>query len=179
MPKREIELIRAVKGGDRDSLSELVRLYFDRMERHGRRICGNREDAEEVLQETFTVAIDSISDIRGESGFSNWLYKVASSICTKKRRRRREESGHALDEFVIPDGDLPDDLIESAQLRGLLADGLKGLSAPLRDAVTLVYFKGYSGKEAAGLLGIEEEALRTRLHRGRAELRRAMADLKK
>lgn len=183
MPERELELIQAVRAGDQGALSELVRLYFDRMERHGRRLCGNREDAEEVLQETFAVAIASIPDIRHDSGFRSWLYKVASSICTKKRRRRREESGHDVEvasEALLQQTHLPPDVrMDDAELQAMLEKGIGKLSKGLRNALSLVYFQGLSGKEAASRLGIEPEALRTRLVRARQELKAAFTALKK
>ncbi len=180
--KNDGDLVAAYRGGDRDALAELVHRYFDRMERYGHRVCGNREDAEEVLQETFAVAIDALPGFRHEASVKNWFYKVAQSLCIKKRRRKQEESGHDAHDvherhahLPSPTGDrrvsLPEELIESDQLRTCLERALASLPDGMRRAVTLVDFEGHTHEEAAEMLGLTAEALRVRLHRGRAKLR--------
>ncbi len=182
MSRTDPELIAAHRAGDRAALAELVHRYFDRMERYGHRICANREDAEEVLQETFAVAIDAMEGFRGEASLKNWLYRIAKSICIKKGRRRREEAGHdestgrAHAHLPTPTGArdelIPEALLASSELRQCLERALKKLPALQRDAVRLVDFEGYTHEEAAEKLGLTPEALRTRLHRGRSALRR-------
>lgn len=181
MSRTDPELIAAYRAGDHAALAELVHRYFDRMERYGHRICANREDAEEVLQETFATAIDAMEGFRGEASLKNWLYRIAKSICIKKGRRRREEaghdetSGHSHAHLPTPTGArnelIPEALLASSELRQCLQRALEKLPPSQRDAVRLVDFEGYTHEEAAGELGLTPEALRTRLYRGRSALR--------
>ena len=83
------ELVRLSQDGDSDAFGELVRRYENKIYRLARRMTDSREDAEDVLQETFIKAFQSISGFKGRSKFSTWLYRVTVNMALMKRRSRR------------------------------------------------------------------------------------------
>ena len=177
--KTDFDLIDAYKLGDRKALNELVHRYFDRLERYGHKICSNREDAEEVLQETFAVAIDNLPDFRKESKLGGWLYKIASSLCLKKKRTKENLGG--LDYLDIKshmpsptgEGDFQaaDKLLEDGELLALIMRAAGNMPEKMKQAVLKVDFGGESMLEAAQNLGVSKDTLRVNLHRGRKRLR--------
>ena len=84
-------LIDRAKGGDVAAFEQIVNRYEDRIYRFGYRMCGHREDARDVLQDTFLAALRHLDGYRGDGRFVNWLYKIASSACLKKRRKKKDE----------------------------------------------------------------------------------------
>src|SRR5512136_29735 len=83
------KLLMAARGGDRDALETLLLRYQPRVYRFGMKMCGDPDDAEDVLQETLLAMARSLRDFRGASSLSTWLYTIARSFCVKKRRRIR------------------------------------------------------------------------------------------
>ena len=80
------DLLQAARKGDAESLEALITRYSPRVLRFGTRMCGDREDAQDVAQETLLTMARSVRDFRGESSVSTWLYTIARSFCIKKRR---------------------------------------------------------------------------------------------
>lgn len=185
----ESELIdRFIKADSEKAFEELMSLYQDRIFRFGSRMCGHREDAEDVVQETLLSAYRNMDSFRGDGSFQSWLFKIASSACLKKRRRRKHEPEReeSLDQLVearedrlpagTPDGaDEPVREAEAGQLARRLQEALLELPAIYRVVITLRDFEGLSTEETARVLGINKSAAKVRLHRARAMLQKQVA----
>jgi RNA polymerase sigma-70 factor (ECF subfamily) len=179
--RTESELMTAARGGEQAALEELLALHEQQVFRFGLRMCGNEEDARDVLQETLLAAFRGFSGFRGEARLSTWLYQVARGYCTKGRRKRAGEPGH-LDELgaasSIASADTAPDLRTHAREIGeAMNAAILALPAQLREAVILRDVEQLEGEEAAKVLGIDLGALKSRLHRGRAQLRENLAVL--
>src|SRR5258708_39753255 len=91
MQRSERELIEAARGGDGEAVDELLALSERKLFRFGMRMCGNEQDAREVLQEPMLAAFRGMSGFRGEARLSTWLYQIARGYCFKLRRRSSGE----------------------------------------------------------------------------------------
>jgi RNA polymerase sigma-70 factor (ECF subfamily) len=181
MQRSERELIEAARGGDGDAIDELFALHERRLFRFSMRMCGNEEAAREVLQETMLAAFRGMTGFRGEARLSTWLYQIARGHCLKSRRR---SSGEPLDidgleatSDVAAETEPADLRAHAREIGEALHAAILALPESLREAVVLRDVEELDGDEAAKVLGIELAALKSRLHRGRAELRKHLAIL--
>src|SRR5512141_1070304 len=94
MAEDDRQLLEAARSGDRDALEQLLERHQHRVFRFGVKMCGEEEDARDVLQETLIAAARNIRDFRGASSVSTWLYTIARSFCIKKRRTSKFAPGH-------------------------------------------------------------------------------------
>jgi RNA polymerase sigma-70 factor (ECF subfamily) len=145
----------------------------------GMRMCGNPDDAKDVLQETLIAVTRGIGDFRGESSLPTWLYAIARSFCIKRRRRHKGEPAETEPlESVRTSRD--DDLEESMaarELKAKLDHAIARLDAKQREVLVLRDVEGLSAPEVAEVLGLRVEAVKSRLHRARAALREQVAPL--
>jgi RNA polymerase sigma-70 factor (ECF subfamily) len=150
------------------------------------RVCGNRADAEDLVQETFLQAYRNLESFEGRSEFSTWLYTIASRICFRKRRRRagqpdRVESLENLlpsTEDTVPDPETPDPLdgVLREEIRDEVDRALAELPFQFRIPCLLKEIAGFSLAEVAEILGIKEATVKTRVHRARLILRKALSE---
>lgn len=174
----DAELIRKFREtGDKRSFEKLIRKYGDRVFRFGLKMCGHREDAEDVVQDTFVSAYRYLDGFRGDSSVLTWLMKIASSACLKKRRLKKNQPRHLdeLDETRVPGpgagaGESPDSLVISAEKQARFRAALALLPEHYRVVVVLRDLEGLSVKETAEALDLTESAVKVRLHRARAKL---------
>jgi RNA polymerase sigma-70 factor (ECF subfamily) len=171
----DAELLAAAQRGERAAIEALLARYERPIYRFGLRMCGNEEDAREVLQETLTAAFRHLPTFRGQATLSTWLYQIARNFCI--RERRRAMPGETLDEDAASAGPPPDATTHAREIGAALAAALGALSPEHREAVVLRDVEGLSPEEAAAVVGVEVGALKSRLYRGRLELRAHLADL--
>lgn len=164
------------------------------MERYGKRIlhfglrmCRHNEDAEDVLQETLLKAYCGLKDVRDPGAVRTWLFRVASNACLMKRRKAKRTREIAMEDLHPPGwregamvevadrSVLPQAEAERVQLRGALERALSELPADYRIVVLLRDVEGLSTQETARALDLGVSAVKMRLHRGRIELRQALA----
>jgi RNA polymerase sigma-70 factor (ECF subfamily) len=174
----ERALVDAARGGDRAALEQLLEEVQPRVYSFGMKMCGDREDAREVLQETLIAVARSVRDFRGASSLSTWLYTIARSFCIKRRRRPRPEEPLDLpDQIADPNVD-PEGAAAKQEVEKLLLAELGELDARYREVLVLRDGEGLTAPETAEVLGISVEAVKSRLHRARLQVRdRLMARL--
>ena len=175
MARTEAELIAAARKGDAGAVEELLALHEHKVFRFALRMCGNEEDAKETLQETMLAAFRGLGGFRGEAQLSTWLYQVARGYCLKSRRKSAGEPAQldgmeAASSVSSPDT-APDMRAHAREIGDALQAAILALPEQLRETVILRDVEGLDGEEAARVLGIELPALKSRLHRGRAQLR--------
>ena len=158
------------------------------MYRYAYRLCGETETAKDLVQETFLNAYQGLKDFRGESQVSTWLYTIASRACIRMRRKRKGQPEHelSLEEFVptsegefhlqIPiDGLSPEEALQNKELRKALDLAIEQLPAKYRMALVLRDMEGFSAKEVGTIMGLNERAVKSRLHRARLYVRRELS----
>ena len=175
----------------RQELEGFDRLYRDHVDliyRYAHRLCGETESAKDLVQETFLNAYQGLKDFRGEAKVSTWLYTIASRACIRMRRKRKGEPEHELsiEEFVptsegefrlqIPMGGLsPEEAFQNKELREALDQAIDKLPRKYRMALVLRDMEGLSAKEVGTIMGVNERAVKSRLHRARLFVRRELS----
>jgi RNA polymerase sigma-70 factor (ECF subfamily) len=172
----ERQLVEAARAGDRAALERLLDHIQPRVYSFGMKMCGDREDAREVLQETLIAVARSVRDFRGASSLSTWLYTIARSFCIKRRRRPQREE--PLDEAVVDPKAGPEDDAANHEVERLLVLAMGELDPSYREVLVLRDGEGLTAPETAEVMGISVDAVKSRLHRARVQVRdRLMARL--
>jgi RNA polymerase sigma-70 factor, ECF subfamily len=176
------ELLEQAQSGDSTAVDELLSRHERQVFRYGLRMCGNEEDARDVLQETLLAAFQNVKGFRGDAQLSTWLYQIARNFCIRSRRRtlgepKRVESLEKPEAAAVPSEQAqPDEKAHAREIGTLLQSAMLTLSEAHREVLVLRDVEGLSAEEAAGVIGIEVGALKSRLHRARMELREKLVD---
>lgn len=136
-------------------------------------------DVDDVLQDVFVRMQRGVCALRDDERLSAWMYQVArSAIADQGRARARHPlaAGVAPPEPAAPDGDGDDDRVAFEALAACVADFVARLPSPYREAVTLVELEGLTAREAAALVGVSVSGMKSRVQRGRAQLRTLFED---
>ena len=195
----EETLVAQARGGNKDALAQLVEEHLQPIYRVALRMCGNVNDAEETLQETFLSAIKALPQFEGRAQFSTWLYRIASNTCLMRRRHQAVEpemlpidaagdsagdgagdADHAAPQFVPPRllmdwSAQPVDVTLDHELHDRLQAAIAELPPTLRIVFIWRDLEGLSTAETAEIVGISESAVKVRLHRARLQLRESLA----
>lgn len=166
----------------------LYRDHVDLVYRYAHRLCGEMESAKDLVQETFLSAYRGFNRFRGDARISTWLYTIASRACMRMRRKRKgqPERELSLDELVptsdgefrlqIPvDGLTPEEALENKELREALDQAIQKLPSKYRMTLVLRDMEGLSAKEVGIVMGANERAVKSRLHRARLFVRRELS----
>jgi RNA polymerase sigma-70 factor (ECF subfamily) len=180
------ELLEAVRTRrDRQALEALLERHEPAIWRFGLKMCRDPEDAKDVLQETMLAAARTAAGFRGASSISTWLFAIARSFCIKKRRHGKfaPDKPVSIDDApmgateLTSSGPTPDDAVATKQLGEALERAIGELEPSQREVVLLRDVEGLSAPEVADVLGIGVQAVKSRLHRARAELRDLLTPL--
>ncbi len=172
-------LIDRARQGDAEALQELLQSVAPSVYRFGMRMCKSAPDAEDVLQDTLLAIAQHLGDFEGRSSLSSWVFALTRSACARRRRGLKNQPMAHDDEAPEPQDEAPSPE-EGAARRELeleLARALDGLSDEHREVIVLRDVEGLTAPEAAEALGISVDALKSRLHRARESLRRALAPI--
>jgi RNA polymerase sigma-70 factor (ECF subfamily) len=179
----EHDLIRSARAGDQDAFAELVMLHADRVYGALRRFGLEAGDADEVTQEVFLRAWRGLAQFQERSRFSTWLYRIAFNEAQRRLSRRSLPRAAPTPESDAPDpvATLPEPLESGPEARALAGEFERTLDVALgqlppewRAAVVLRDIEGLSTHDAAEVAGVGEAAFKSRLHRGRMQLRDLM-----
>ncbi|MFO1019924.1 MAG: sigma-70 family RNA polymerase sigma factor [Planctomycetales bacterium] len=178
MIQTDDELISACRTGNTEAFGELVCRYQDRLFHGLLRMLGSREDAQDIAQEAFVQAFQKLSSFRGDSAFYSWLFRIAWNSAVSQRRRRktttslesvREQAGvEATDRHPQA---RPEHPLELTERRQLVRRALDSLSEEYRTVLVLKEMEEMSYEEIAQILNCPIGTVRSRIHRGREELR--------
>lgn len=180
---RPVSALRTPAGFDK-----LYRDHVDLMYRFANRLCGETEAAKDLVQETFLNAYRGFNAFRGDAQISTWLYTIASRACLRMRRKRKGEPERelSLDEFIptsdgefrlqIPVGGLsPEEALQNKELRQALDTAINRLPKKYKMVLVLRDMEGLSAKEVGTIMGLNERAVKSRLHRARLFVRRELS----
>ena len=155
---------------------EVVRVHSTRVYRLAYRLTGNRQDAEDLTQETFVRVFRSLSSYTPGT-FEGWLHRITTNLFLDLVRRRSRVRFEALpdDAERLPGGEKnPAQVYDDTHLDDDVQAALDALPPEFRAAVVLCDIEGLSYEEISATLGIKLGTVRSRIHRGRSQLRAAL-----
>ena len=178
----ESTLVAQSRQGDTVAFGELVRRYEAKIFRLAQHVTQNREDAEDVLQETFMKAYEHLDQFQGNSKFYTWIVRIAVNQALMKLRRRKTDKSVSLDESIDTGEDTivreiaawdenPEQRFSREELGGILDTAVESLEPPYRSVFVLRDVEELSTEETAEALGLSIPAVKSRLLRARLQLR--------
>lgn len=173
----EVLRIRRAQKGDADAFEALVTPYEKKLFGLCLRMLGNREDAQDCLQDCMLRAWRAISGYRKESSLATWLYRIATNACLDFLRKRKVRPSVSLEMMTeagfmphATEGD-PVQIAEETARKAALESGLASLPPDLRTALVLRDMQGLSYEDIADVLKIPTGTVKSRISRGRDKLR--------
>lgn len=169
--------IEALKAGDEQAFRCLFEQERDRLRNFLLKRVGDRDKAENLVQETFAEAYRQIEDFRGEAKVTTWLFSIARNLAYGELRKadRHACREHETIEFLQAERDgirmATLEAVETAERKRIVHDALQELPEHYRRVVQLRDLEEQSTRETAEQLGLTEVNVRVRLHRARKQLR--------
>jgi RNA polymerase sigma-70 factor (ECF subfamily) len=180
----ETLLVSRLRAGDNAAFEELLAIAGPRMMAIARRMMPTESDAEDAVQDALLSAFRALDRFDGRSRLTTWLHQIVVNACLMKlrtRRRRPETSIEGLLPQFVPDGHQKDPAkpwhrdahggIESAELRALVRSKIDELPEQYRVVLVLRDAAGLDTAQTAEVLGITQDAVKTRVHRARQALK--------
>ncbi|MGB6833664.1 MAG: sigma-70 family RNA polymerase sigma factor [Candidatus Acidiferrum sp.] len=177
-------LVAAAKSGDVAAFEELVSRYERKIFRLTMNITGNREDAEDAMQDAFLKSYSHLKTFQGDSRFYTWLVRIAANEALMRLRKRRPNQ-FSLDEPIAGDEDLmprelrdwgpgPEQRFAQVEMREILSSVIEELEPDYRMVFVLRDIEELSTEDTASALGISVPAVKSRLLRARLKLRQKL-----
>ncbi|MCB9030315.1 MAG: sigma-70 family RNA polymerase sigma factor [Deltaproteobacteria bacterium] len=185
----EKTLVARATNGDRDAFRILVEKYQSRIYSMVYGIVRSKEDAEDLVQESFVKAYFSLKKFRGDSSFYTWLYRIAYNMTIDFKRKMGRRDGVISDveddvALAIQSSGLeqgssqnPLDVVQRKQTAAMINQALSTLSEEHRVAVTLREIDGLSYSEIADVLGVSKGTVMSRIHYAKKGLQKALAEI--
>lgn len=174
----ETEFIRRAQAGDREAFDALVRRHLSRAYAVGFRVTGNRQDAEDTVQDGFVAAWRALGRFEVGRPFGPWLYRIIAnggvSLLRKEGRRRAE----ALHDTTRTGGGTPLGDTLRSEVRDRFAQSLGALPERQRLAIQWHDVDGFSAEEIGQTLGVPSGTVRWYIHQARQALRKTLAPLR-
>lgn len=185
----EAELARRLMAGDQGAFDRFVEHFRAKIMRYSWLMCGNREDAEEVAQEALMKVFESFGQLREPERVRPWVFRIAKNACLMKRRKSAfaPDRELSLDELMpARSGDnggkleiadwsrLPEDAAMKAEMQEVLRRAIGELPEMYRSVILLRDLEELSTQDAAQILDVTEDTVKTRLHRARVALRQKL-----
>ncbi len=182
----EKQIVELAKQGDKTALSKLVSTYSERIYNLALRIMRNREDAEDILQETFITVIEKLHSFDGRSSFFTWIYRIATNASLMRLRKKKlvfqqisddPDFQESVESRVFIDWSQDPSLnVFDKETKQKLDLAINKLSDIYRSVFILRDLEGLSIKETSAILNISEENVKIRLRRARQFLRDYLSD---
>lgn len=174
--RSDAELVRLARAGDLDAFAEIVRAHEQRLRLVLVRVLDDDRDVEESVQDTFVQAWRHLDRYRGEAALFTWLYRIGMNTALARRRRAAPATVDlaSLESHGAPLADAaagPEEAVAAGDLRARILAALRALPLEHREAVVLRDLAGLSNEEVAAALGVSLAAAKSRIHRGRLQLR--------
>ena len=179
----DAEVVGRVRAGETALFEILMRRHNQRVYRVARAVLKDETEAEDVMQQAYINAFTHLDQFAERAQFSTWLTRITVHEALARRRRRKAQAASSAADRD-PDGEVMESLIAvepdperqayAAELGHVLESAIDGLPDTYRIVFMLREVEGLSTSETAAGLALREEAVKTRLHRARAMLRRAI-----
>ena len=170
----DADIVKRVREGDRALFEILMRRHNQRIYRAARAVVSENE-VEDVMQQAYINAFTHLNQFQERAQFSTWLTRIALNEAFSRRRKARpvEDGEEIMDTITSPQPD-PERQAYTEELRHVLEEAVDALPETYRAVFMLRDIEGLSTQETGNGLGLGEEAVKTRLHRARAMMRRAV-----
>ncbi len=185
--EEDAALLERIRRDEPGAFDGFVAAYGDRIYGFGRRVCGESEDARDVMQDTLLQAYLSLKDLEHPEALRSWLYRVASNACLMKRRKGKYEPARELsiEELAprpgegpgveIPDpGSLPDEDLERTWIQERVRGAIGDLPDHYRIVLVMRDMEQLSTEETAEALSLPVTTVKMRLHRARLMVRQRL-----
>jgi RNA polymerase sigma-70 factor (ECF subfamily) len=188
--RNEVELARELLAGNPEAFDRFVQVFRSKIFQYALLVCGQREDAEEVTQDTLMKVFSSFDQLREPERIRAWVFRIARNNCLMRRRRSvfAPTQELSLDDFVphsqtdggsrkldIADWSaLPDDQVLRGELREVIDTAIQELPEMYRAVILLRDMEELTTEEAAEALEVSQEVVKTRLHRARLAVRQKL-----
>lgn len=173
-------LVRAAADGGQAAMERLLMRVQSVAFRFSLLVCGDPQDAEDVMQEALLKTYRHVKKIERPEAFRTWLFRTVRNFCLMKRRKRVDEPAHveSLDGTMdaTDKARRPDEVALNAWLGKRLRAALAGLAPVDRMIVLLREMEGLSTREVAEITTLSEDNVKTRLHRARVRLRELLKE---
>lgn len=176
--------------GDAKAFDEFVEHFRAKVFQYSWLMCGQRDDAEEVAQDTLLKIFESLDQLREPERIRPWVFRIAKNACLTKRRKSVFAPAHELSlDDLLPalnhEGErhqlqiadwsgLPDRLVLRSELKHVLDRAIAALPANYRPVILLRDVEELSTAETAEILDLTEDVVKTRLHRARLAVRQTL-----
>jgi RNA polymerase sigma-70 factor (ECF subfamily) len=186
----EIELARQLLDGKPEAFDRFVDHFRAKIFNYSQLVCGHREDAEEVVQETLLNVFEKFSQLREPEHVRAWVFRIAKNVCLIKRRKSiyapqqevsldelmpaRGTSGDPMKLEIADWSGLPEDEVLRSELQRALHDAIAEMPEIYRSVMLLRDVEELSTEETAHVLGVNTDAVKTRLHRARLLARKKL-----
>jgi len=178
----EQSLILEAQAGNNKALAELVKKYEKTIYSFAFKVCRNPEKAENTMQETFISMVKSLKQFDGKSKLSTWLYRITANHCLMAYRKRKQDyisiddDDALISEKSVADWkNVPSFSIENEELKSILDEAIQKLSPEYRIVFLLRDVEGLSTEETGKITELSVPAVKSRLHRARAFLRKEIS----
>ncbi len=175
----EQQIIKAAQSGDRKAMAELVKAYEKTVYNFAFKICRDQDKAENIMQETFLSLVKSLHQFYGNSKLSTWLYRIVANHCLMEARKKKYESISIDEDNGLYDSSyaagweyVPSNVVENEELKKILDKAIQKLSPEYRVIFLLRDVEGLSTEETGSITELSVPAVKSRLHRARAFLRK-------
>jgi RNA polymerase sigma-70 factor (ECF subfamily) len=170
----EAEIIGAVRAGDSRAFDELVGRYMRRAFAVAYRLLGQRQDAEDVVQDAFLAALIKIETFDRRRPFGPWLLRIVVNRAINMRKARTLRHAEPIPETATSGGESPAEAAERSERRDALQRALAQLPDQQRWIVELFEIDGFTGPEIADMFDLADGTVRWHLHAARQTLRTAL-----
>ncbi len=179
-------LVMATLNGDMDAFEELMVRYQKMVFKAAYRLMGQKEEAEDMVQEVFMIVYRKMHLFNPEKKFSSWLYRIAVNTCISKLRSRKNTIPAPFDDAILtptegrPQIEMdPQAFLEQKELRDEIWQAANQLPENYRIVLTLRYQMNLSNQEIADTLQIKKDNVEVRIHRARKALRQQLLKTEK
>jgi RNA polymerase sigma-70 factor, ECF subfamily len=192
IPFEDAELVERSRQGDVAAFGRLVAQYQDQVFNTCWRMCGDRTEAEDLTQEAFVRAFQSIGGFWGRAKFSTWVFRIAVNLVISARRKKRNRVTYSLDEQregdsggglrpimdgLASDEATPERRALDQEQRRIVVEALGELDEESRHVVVLRDVESFNYEEIAEILEIPVGTVKSRLHRARLALRERLSGI--
>ena len=179
-------LILQAKLGDKNSLADIINSYSSKLYSLAFKLMRNREDAEDVLQETFLKMIKNINSFKGQSSIYSWLYRITLNTALEKLKKKypehfemnideiKDDEHGRIPSIIIPHMDKKD--LKDSDFRNELNLLLKKMNCKLRIIFILKDIEGNSVQDTAKILNLSETNVKVCLMRARMYLKENLTE---